>query len=59
MRDVSSNEPPLYSIVFGDAVMEGFTREQSAEKVKRVLDEWVVALAKRWAQEDHAGANRG
>jgi protoheme ferro-lyase len=53
MKDVPSDELPTYSIVHGDSVIPGFTREQSAEMAEKALDEWVVALAMRWAQEDH------
>ncbi|TCR95964.1 hypothetical protein [Rhizobium sp. BK418] len=58
MKDVPSNEPPTGSIADSDAVVPGLTREQSAEKAEKVLKEWVIALAKRCAQEDHMDSNR-
>ncbi|MBY3359223.1 hypothetical protein HFN97_15425 [Rhizobium laguerreae] len=48
------NDPP--SPRPRDAVVDGFTLEQSAEKTEKVLSDWVVALAKRFAQQDHAAA---
>lgn len=56
MRDVPSKEPPTNSIVYSFIVRAGLTREETVARAEKALDDSTIALAKRWAREDHAAS---